>query len=64
MADYINLRDYLTAFPDRAARYSALKRELALRFSTNRKSYTAAKSRLIDELLDEAREWRQEMPPQ
>lgn len=62
--NYINLRDYLNAFPDCAARYGALKRELALRFPTDRKSYTAAKSRLIDELLDKAREWRQKRPPQ
>ena len=56
--DYIGLRDYLNAFPDCAARYGALKRELARRFQADRKSYTAGKADLIAELLAEAREWR------
>ena len=40
-----------------AARYGALKRELARRFPADRKSYTAGKAALIAELLAEAREW-------
>ena len=56
--NYINLRDYLNAFPHEAARYCALKRELARRFPSDRKSYTAGKSALIAELLAEACERR------
>ena len=56
--DYIGLRDYLNACPRDAARYGALKRELARRFPADRKSYTAGKAALIAELLAEAREWR------
>lgn len=37
-------RDYLRANPDEAARYAALKRELAQRYATDREAYTAAKS--------------------
>ncbi|WP_346688221.1 GrpB family protein [uncultured Cloacibacillus sp.] len=56
--DYIGLCDYLNAFPREAARYGALKSELARRFPADRKSYTAGKAALIAELLSEAREWR------
>ena len=56
--DYIGLRDYLNTFPHEAARYGALKSELARRFPADRKSYTAGKAALIAELLAEAREWR------
>ena len=56
--DYIGLRDYLNAFQREAARYGALKMELARRFPADRKSYTAGKAALIAELLAEAREWR------
>ena len=56
--DYIGLRDYLNACPRDAARYGALKRELARRFPADRKSYTAGKADLIAELLAEARELR------
>lgn len=56
--DYIGLRDYLNAFQREAARYGALKMELARRFPADRKSYTAGKAALIAELLAKAREWR------
>jgi GrpB-like predicted nucleotidyltransferase (UPF0157 family) len=37
-------RDYLRAHPDEAARYAALKRDLAQRHATNREAYTDAKT--------------------
>jgi GrpB-like predicted nucleotidyltransferase (UPF0157 family) len=37
-------RDYLRAHPDEAARYAALKRDLAQRHATDREAYTDAKT--------------------
>ena len=55
---YINFRDYLNAFPEKAALYDALKCSLAEQFSENRGSYTSGKHQLIDQLLSEADAWR------
>ena len=43
--------DYLRAHPDEAARYAALKRELAARHSTDRDAYTEGKARYVDEIV-------------
>lgn len=56
--NYINFRDYLTAFPQKAAMYDNLKTESAEKFSDNRKLYTESKEKLIDVLIKEADSWK------
>jgi GrpB-like predicted nucleotidyltransferase (UPF0157 family) len=51
---HLAFRDHLRAYPDDAARYAALKRELAGRFRHNRALYTEAKAPLIEEILARA----------
>ncbi len=56
--DYINLRDYLNAFPEKAMIYDEFKRRLAIQFSEERRRYTEGKQQIIVEFLEEARLWR------
>ena len=56
--NYINFRDYLNAFPEKARIYDELKQELAIRFPKERRQYTEGKQQLIDKLLKEAGLWR------
>ena len=56
--NYLNFRDYLNAFHDKAEEYNALKLSLAAEFRNDRKAYTASKAELIGRLLCEARRWR------
>ena len=58
--NYINFRDYLNRFPDKAIEYDACKKELAAQFADDRGSYTTGKQKLIDRLLNEAHMWRSE----
>ena len=62
--DYLDFRDYLTARPDRAAAYDALKLALAAQFPQDRAAYTAGKAALIAQLLREAAAWRKEQTRQ
>jgi GrpB-like predicted nucleotidyltransferase (UPF0157 family) len=48
---HLAFRDRLTARPETAARYAALKRELAVAHRTDREAYTAAKKAFIDAVL-------------
>lgn len=57
--NYINFRDYLIAFPSKAALYNACKQKLAQQFANDRKSYTQGKQKLIETLLREAASWKQ-----
>ena len=57
--NYLNFRDYLNAFPEKAAVYEEKKMKLAAEFSNDRGSYTGGKQELISMLLDEARAWRE-----
>lgn len=59
--NYINFRDYLNTYPEKAATYEERKQKLATQFSRDRKSYTAGKEELINRLLKEASEWRAEL---
>lgn len=52
--NYINLRDYLNAFPEKAQEYDRCKQELARQFSDDRRSYTLGKEKVVQELLKEA----------
>lgn len=51
---HLAVRDVLRADPEFAARYAALKEELARRFGDNRESYSDAKSEFMRELFDRA----------
>lgn len=56
--NYINFRDYLNAFPDKAQKYDQLKQKLSEEFADDRVSYTNGKQDLIDCFLNEVQEWR------
>ena len=56
--NYINFRDYLNCHPDKAMRYDACKKKLALQFPDDRRSYTEGKQECIECLLKEADVWR------
>ena len=49
---HIAFRDYLRDHPDEAARYAALKQDLARQYRTDREAYTAAKGAYIEGVLD------------
>jgi GrpB-like predicted nucleotidyltransferase (UPF0157 family) len=51
---HLVLRDYPRAHPETAAEYAALKRELALRYSTDIGGYTSAKTAFIERVLARA----------
>lgn len=53
--DALAFRDYIRHHPDAAARYEALKRDLAARYPNDREAYTQGKSDLIAELTAAAR---------
>ncbi len=47
----VSFRDYLRAHPEEAARYAALKTDLAERHRTDREAYTEGKSDYVKEIL-------------
>jgi len=58
----IDFRDYLRAFPEEAERYERLKRDLASRFSSDRPSYTQAKTHFVSDILQKAVWWKSGRP--
>ena len=56
--NYLNFRDYLNEFPQKAKLYNDLKQELAEKHTFERKLYTDSKKDLISNLLSEAEEWK------
>lgn len=56
--NYLNFRDFLNEFPEKAQIYDACKQRLAAQFSNDRASYTAGKNIMVKALLEEAKEWR------
>lgn len=56
--NYLNFRDYLLAYPDKAREYDNLKQNLAALYSNDRASYTAGKAQLVSQFLEEAKYWR------
>lgn len=60
--NYIDFRDYLNAFPKKAAEYDECKQKLAKRFPDNRKLYTEGKKKLIAELIEEVKVWKTKRP--
>src|SRR5262249_39035074 len=51
----LRFRDYLRADHDAAARYAALKRELAAQHRADREAYTEAKASFITEIMRQVR---------
>lgn len=49
---HIAFREYLRDHPAEAARYAALKRDLARRYRDDREAYTAAKGAFVEQILD------------
>lgn len=58
--NYINFRDYLNTFPEKAMIYDHCKQDLAIQFSDDRRQYTEGKQQLIEDFLEEARLWKSE----
>lgn len=56
--DYRAFRAYLTGDPDAAARYAAVKQELAERYADRRQRYVDLKAEYVDGLMAEARRRR------
>lgn len=56
--NYINFRDYLNAFPEKAKVYDMCKLRLAKQFPQDRSGYTKGKQTLVSALLEEAKEWK------
>ena len=54
--DQLVFRDYLRSYPEMAAAYADLKRNLAARFQTDREGYTEAKTEFVQSVLRMARE--------
>ncbi len=61
IAAHLDFRDYLRAHPEQARRYAALKAQLAERHRHDIDAYIAGKGPLVRELLDRARQWRNEL---
>jgi GrpB-like predicted nucleotidyltransferase (UPF0157 family) len=49
--DGLAFRDYLRSHPEDAARYAALKQQLAVRYRKDREAYTDSKSEFVREVL-------------
>ncbi len=60
--NYINFRDCLNAFPEKAMKYDECKQDLAKKFPDDRKRYTEGKKNLIAELTEEAKMWKTKRP--
>ena len=54
--NHLLFRDYLRVHAEEAARYEALKRDLAARFPEDREAYTDAKGPFVGAVLQKARE--------
>lgn len=57
--NYINFRDYLNGNPQKAKLYDDLKQTLFQQYADNRSFYTSGKQELINQLLDEARQYKE-----
>jgi len=58
--NYVDFRDYMNAFPQKAAEYEALKRRLAAECNNVQPAYTDGKHDYMETTLALAREWKQE----
>lgn len=55
--NYVDFRDYMNAFPEKAAEYEALKQRLALECDNVQTAYTDGKHDYMEKTLAEARAW-------
>ncbi len=55
---HLLFRDFLRTHPDAAQQYAVLKRNLAVKFRADRERYTNSKAPLIEQMLVQARTWR------
>ena len=55
--NYLNLRNYLTAKPEKAKEYEQVKITAALKHASDRNAYTGDKDTIIVRLLEEAHMW-------
>ncbi len=55
--NYVDLRDYMNAFPERAKEYEALKLRLAEECNNIQTAYTDGKHDYMEKTLTEARTW-------
>jgi GrpB-like predicted nucleotidyltransferase (UPF0157 family) len=53
-------RDFMRTHPEEAARYAALKRQLARQYRSNRSAYTDGKGPFIWDIMGQADRWSQE----
>ncbi|WP_273234001.1 GrpB family protein [Ileibacterium valens] len=56
--NYINFRDFLNVFPEKALSYDTSKMKLASQYQMDRNQYTNRKQRLITTFLEEAKLWK------
>ena len=57
--NYLNFRDFLNAFPQKAQEYDLYKQRLAKQFPNDRRSYTKGKQKLVAKILIEAQKWKE-----
>ena len=57
---HLAFRDYMTAHPQDAERYSKLKRELAKKYPQNIEAYMDGKDKLVKEIENKALQWQAE----
>ena len=50
-ANYLNFRDYMNAYPQKAKAYAAVKQKLAQKYPNSRKNYTFEKTKFIQEIF-------------
>jgi len=55
---HILFRDYLRAHPRVAREYYRFKRNLAIKYGSDREAYTEAKTSFIESVLSKARAWK------
>jgi GrpB-like predicted nucleotidyltransferase (UPF0157 family) len=60
---FLLFRDHLAGNPDVAAQYVELKRRLAMRFPTERKAYSEAKSKFVAGVVASALAGRPDLQP-
>lgn len=58
--NYVDFRDYMNAFPEKAREYEALKARLAQECGNVQTAYTDGKHNYMERVLEEARTWVRE----
>ena len=58
--NYVDFRDYMNAFPEKAREYEALKARLAQECGNVQTAYTDGKHDYMERVLEEAKQWADE----